>query len=108
MPLFRLFTWHLLVVHVVILSMIAAAIVLPLKPSLTQSDDGTRKRNRGTAGFDAAGLSSDTAVAISSQSRDSHTRTGTIQKPPKKQRKTEINDVTKTCEFQSLVINLRH
>ncbi|KAJ3715854.1 hypothetical protein C8R42DRAFT_645707 [Lentinula raphanica] len=102
MPLFRLFTWHLLAVHVVILSMIAAAIVLPMDSSMTQSD-GTRKRDRETAGLDAAGLSSDTAVAISSQSRDSHTPTSTNQRPPKKQRKTESNDVTKTCEFQTIL-----
>ncbi|KAJ3818907.1 hypothetical protein F5880DRAFT_1176009 [Lentinula raphanica] len=51
---FRLFTWHSLVVHILVLSMIATAIPLPVDSSMTQSESA-RKRNREKAGLSTAG-----------------------------------------------------
>ncbi|KAJ3763252.1 hypothetical protein EV360DRAFT_66406 [Lentinula raphanica] len=85
MYLFRLaFTWHSLVANILLLSMILAAIALPMDPSTTTQSEGTRKRDRETANLDAAGLSSTNAVVISSESNGSRKLLNT--RPPRRQR----------------------
>ncbi|KAJ3715785.1 hypothetical protein C8R42DRAFT_680382 [Lentinula raphanica] len=85
MYLFRLvFTWYSLAANILLLSMILAAIALPMDPSTTTQSEGTRKRDRETANLDAAGLSSTNAVVISSESNGSRKLLNT--RPPRKQR----------------------
>ncbi|KAJ3972599.1 hypothetical protein EV361DRAFT_128822 [Lentinula raphanica] len=74
MYLLRLvFTWHSLVANILLLSMILATIALPIS-------EETRKRDRETAGLDAAGPSNNAAIVTSSGSNGS--RTPSNMKPP--------------------------